>query len=131
MYLFRIPLRVLLSLFSSTVVTQPIVVWDQLLTHPNSMVPELLKRALQVTNKEYGSYQLIPSEAMEQGRVIKQLQANRVDVAVFAPNGKREQLAIPVRIPVTGSLLSYRICLIKPEKQDAFNELHTLKDLIN
>ena len=68
---------------------------------------------------------------MEQGRVIKQLQNNRVDIAVFAPNEHREQLAIPIRIPVTGSLLSYRICLIKPEKQQNFNGLHSLPDLIN
>ena len=120
----------LVYLFSLGVSAQSIVVWDQLLTHPNSMVPELLKRALQVTQNEYGKYQLIPSEGMEQGRVIKQLQAKRIDIAVFAPNEKREQLAIPIRIPVTGSLLSYRICLVKPESQEAFSKLYTLDDLI-
>ncbi|PKG40621.1 hypothetical protein CXF74_02035 [Psychromonas sp. Urea-02u-13] len=93
------------------------------------MVPELLKRALQVTSDEYGEYQLIPSEAMEQGRVIKQLQSKRIDIAVFAPNEKREKLAIPIRIPVTGSLLSYRICLIQADSQDKFNHIYSLEDL--
>ncbi|MCP4324452.1 MAG: hypothetical protein GY787_21855, partial [Alteromonadales bacterium] len=119
------------TLLFKSVFAEPIVVWDQLLTHPNAMVPDLLKRALQVTNEEYGKYQLIPSEAMEQGRVIKQMQANRVDIAVFAPNRKREEIAIPVRIAVTGSLLSYRVCLIQSGKQEVFNKLNTLQDLIS
>lgn len=124
-------LILLLSLFSSVSFAQPIVVWNQLLTHPNAMVPELLKRALQVTSQEYGQYQLIPSEVMEQGRVIKELQSNRVDIAVFAPNEQREGVAIPVRIPVTGSLLSYRVCLIQADHQANFNKLSTLQDIID
>jgi len=128
---FIVLFTLLVTVLFNNSFAQPIVVWDQLLTHPNSMVPDLLKRALQVTNEEYGSYQLIPSEGMEQGRVIKQMQANRVDIAVFAPNEKREQIATPVRIPVTGSLLSYRICLIQPGKQEDFNKLYTLQDLIS
>ncbi|PKF63049.1 hypothetical protein CW745_06415 [Psychromonas sp. psych-6C06] len=120
----------LLILFSRFALSQSIVVWDQLLTHPNSMVPELLKRALEVTEDEYGKYHILPSEAMEQGRVIKQMQINRVDIAVFAPNEKREKIAIPIRIPVTGSLLSYRICLIQPEKQAQFEKLNSLESLI-
>ncbi|WP_022940959.1 hypothetical protein [Psychromonas hadalis] len=116
MYIIKLVCMFTLSLLAMKSFSQSIVVWDRLLTHPNSMVPDLLKRALEVTIKEYGVYQLIPSEVMEQGRVIKQLQANRVDIAVFAPNEEREKVTIPIRIPVTGSLLSYRICLIQRKR---------------
>lgn len=50
MYLFSVSLIMLQALFSTVTRSQPVVVWDQLLTHPNSMMPELLKRALQVTS---------------------------------------------------------------------------------
>ncbi|WP_037027387.1 substrate-binding periplasmic protein [Psychromonas aquimarina] len=123
---------IVILLFAGRLYAQPIIVWDRLLTHPNSMVPDLLKRALQVTADEYGPFQIVPSERMEQGRVIKKLAVQgNVQVAVFAPNKYREEIAIPVRIPVTGSLLSYRICLIRRADQADFTFISSLDDLIN
>ncbi|MFT6984404.1 MAG: hypothetical protein ACJAT7_000191 [Psychromonas sp.] len=118
--------------FSQPLFAQPIVVWNRLLEHPNPMVSELLVKALQVTADEYGSFQLIPSEAMEQGRVVKQMANNgHVQIAVFAPTKEREESAIAVRIPVTGSLLSYRICLINKGQQERFKSVSSLDDLIS
>ncbi len=117
--------------WSFNLVAKPIVVWNQLLTHPNSMVPELLKRALDVTEAEYGRYQLIPSGDMEQGRVVRKLaEGENLHVAVFGPNKLREKIAIPVRFPVTGTLLSYRICLIRSGTQARFDYIQNLADLL-
>lgn len=111
---------------------QPIVVWNRLLAHPNPMVSELLRRALEVTRDEYGDFQLISSEIMEQGRVIRQMSnSSHIQIAVFAPNKEREKNAIVVRIPVTGTLLSYRICLIREGHQSDFNSVNSLETLIN
>ena len=117
--------------FVQSIFAEQIIVWNGLLTHPNPMVPELLSRALKVTVDEYGSFQLIPSQEMEQGRAIKQMtQYGNVQIAVFAPNKKREESAIPVRIPVTGTLLSYRICLIRKGQQNRFKSITDLESLI-
>jgi ABC-type amino acid transport substrate-binding protein len=111
---------------------QQVVVWNQLLTHPNSMVPELLKRVFQVTTEEYGAYRFIPSEPMEQGRAIRQMELEgHLDVGLFAPNEKRRNSAISVPIPVTGSLLSYRICLIRKGEKQRFENIKSLEDLID
>ncbi|MCE2570449.1 transporter substrate-binding domain-containing protein [Motilimonas eburnea] len=110
---------------------QTIMVWDQLLSHPNEIVPKLLIKALDVTKPEYGDYELVPSEPMEQGRVIRFLaQSPHIDVAVFGPNKFRETVAIPVRFPVTGTLLSYRVCLIQQGKQSLFNGIANLNQLV-
>lgn len=111
---------------------KPIVVWNRLLSHPNPMVSELLQRALEVTKEEYGDFQLVSSEIMEQGRVIRQMSNHsNIKIAVFAPNKEREKHAIAVRFPVTGSLLSYRICLIQEGQQSQFNQVNNLQSLID
>ncbi|PKG37468.1 transporter substrate-binding domain-containing protein [Psychromonas sp. Urea-02u-13] len=111
--------------------TQQVIVWNQLLTHPNSMVPELLKRVFEVTSQEYGPYRFIPSEPMEQGRAIRQMEIEgHLDIGLFAPNEKRRNSAISVPIPVTGSLLSYRICLIRKGEKSRFNDIKSLDNLI-
>ena len=117
--------------FSCVAAKQKITVWDQLLSHPNSIVPELLIKALDATKPEFGDYELVPSESMEQGRVIRYLaQSPRLDIAVFGPNKFREEVAIPVRFPVAGTLLSYRVCLIQKGKQSHFNGIASLRQLI-
>jgi hypothetical protein len=110
---------------------QQVIVWNQLLTHPNSMVPELLKRVFEVTSQEYGPYRFIPSEPMEQGRAIRQMEIEgHLDIGLFSPNEKRRNSAISVPTPVTGSLLSYRICLIRKGEQPRFNDIKSLDNLI-
>ena len=117
---------------SSSTKVQQIIVWDQLLTHPNSMVAELLKRVFQVTLEEFGPYRFVPSESMEQGRAIRQMELKgNLDIALFAPNEKRRNSALAIPIPVTGSLLGYRICLIRKGEQGRFNGVKNLEGFIN
>lgn len=112
--------------------TQQVIVWNQLISHPNSMAPELLKRVFEVTSEEYGAYRFIPSEPMEQGRAIRQMELEgHLDIGLFAPNEKRRNSAIAVPIPVTGSLLSYRICLIRKGEQNKFNDIKSLENLLD
>ena len=127
----KVSLLSIILCFTQSGFAQQIVVWNRLLNHPNPMVSELLSRALQVTVDEYGSFQLISSQEMEQGRVIKQMNKHgNVQIAVFAPNTEREKVTIPIRIPVTGSLLSYRICLIRKGQQNRFKSVTNLENLI-
>ncbi len=123
---------------SSTLLAKPstevqqVIVWNQLLTHPNSMVPELLNKVFQVTAEEYGPFQLIPSEPMELSHAIEQMESQgRLDIALFAPNKKRQSNAIAVPVPVTGTLLSYRICLIQKGQQQKFKDIKDLDGLID
>ncbi|PKG37471.1 transporter substrate-binding domain-containing protein [Psychromonas sp. Urea-02u-13] len=113
-------------------VVQKIIVWNQLLNHPNPIVAELLNKVFQVTEKEYGAYQLIPSEIMEQGRAIRQIKLEQsLHIGLFAPNKERNNSAISIPIPVTGSLLSYRICLIRKNEQHRFNQIKNIDNLID
>ncbi len=122
----------LLLLISAELAAKPIIVWNRLMTHPNTMVPELLKRSLEITKAEYGRYQLIPSGEMEQGRAVRRLEeGENLHIAVFGPNQLRELVAIPVRFPVTGTLLSYRICLIRSGTQAKFDDIQDLAELRN
>lgn len=108
-----------------------IVVWNQLLSHPNQMVPQLLQRALAVTSEQYGEAKLVPSEAMEQGRVIRHMSSKPlIQVAVFGPTQQRERDAIAVRFPVTATLLSHRVCLIKEGRQAQFHGISGLHSLL-
>ncbi|RJG42412.1 transporter substrate-binding domain-containing protein [Motilimonas pumila] len=108
-----------------------IVVWNQLVSHPNQMVPQLLQRALEVTAQQYGDVNLIPSEAMEQGRLIRHMSSKPlIQVAVFGPTQQRERDAIAVRFPVTATLLSHRVCLIKAGRQAQFNGISGLHSLL-
>lgn len=111
--MFRLVLFIITLLpFTSYSQQKPIIIWEQLHSHPSPMVKDLLLRALELS---YGTdFKIELSSPMEQQRALNLLstKSDLLDIAVFAPTVKRERNAIPVRIPVTGMLLSYRICLI-------------------
>ena len=123
---FSVSLCLLLST-EFAIADNAIIVWNRLPDNPVSY--KILQRALDVTSKEFGRYQLAPSIPIEQGRMIVELTKNqRVHVASFAPTKEREQALLPVRIPVNKGLLGYRVCLIKQGEQNKFSDIRTLEE---
>ena len=101
-----------------------IIVWDSVYNNPTSIMMDYLHRALQVTEAEYGSYELVKSAEMEQGRSLLEIakqKNSKLDVASYATTSEREKLAIPIRIPMLSSLMGYRLCLIKENRQALFD----------
>lgn len=110
--------------------SQEIIVWNRLSDNPVSY--QILQLALDKTKQTYGSYHLKTSTPMEQGRVMVELKRNqRVHVASFAPNQKRETELLPVRIPVTRGLLGLRVCLIHKDNQKRFSNISNLQEWID
>lgn len=110
-----------------------IIVWDSLYNNPTPILMDYLHRALQVTQDEYGDYELIESAKMEQGRSLIELSKQKngkLDLASYAPTRERETQAIPIRIPVLSGLMGYRLCLIDGKNQNIFNGIKNKKQLI-
>jgi len=111
-----------------------IIVWDSVYNNPTSIMMDYLHRALQVTEAEYGSYELVKSVEMEQGRSLLEIakqKNSKLDVASYATTSEREKLAIPIRIPMLSSLMGYRLCLIKENTQALFDGIKNKQQLID
>ncbi|MCG6201939.1 transporter substrate-binding domain-containing protein [Psychromonas antarctica] len=111
-----------------------IVVWESLYNNPTTIMMDYLNRSLQVTQAEYGDYELIASAKMEQGRSlieIAQAENSKLDIASYAPTKEREKLAIPIRIPALNGLMGYRLCLIKDGSQIRFDDITSQQQLVD
>lgn len=110
-----------------------IIVWESLYNNPTPILMNYLDRALAVTKEEYGDYELLESAPMEQGRSlveISKLKNSHLDIASYGSTKEREEIAIPIRIPILSGLMGYRLCLIKEEQQDLFNNVENKQQLI-
>lgn len=110
-----------------------IVVWESLYNNPNPIAMIYLQRALQLTESEYGDYQLVASAKMEQGRSLLELskqKSAKLDLAVYAATAEREKQAIAVRIPLLSGLMGYRLCLIDEKKQILFDGIENKQQLL-
>lgn len=90
---------------------------------------ELVNYALKVTEPEYGAVELMFVESMTQGRVEQLLKAGELlQLAIFAPSIARENTLLPVYFPLSLGLLGFRVCLIPPEQQARFTDIHSVDD---
>ncbi|WP_413699900.1 hypothetical protein ACLKMH_21550 [Psychromonas sp. KJ10-10] len=131
----RICITVILLFYSSLNYSQgtKIIVWDSLWNNQTTIMMDYLKRALQLTEAEYGDYELIKSIEMEQGRSlleIAKLKNSKLDIAGYGATKEREEIAIPIRIPMLNGLMGYRICLIKEGHQGLFDGIKNKQQLI-
>ncbi|MBW4933205.1 transporter substrate-binding domain-containing protein [Marinobacter sp. F4206] len=107
---------------------------DYLLWYRNYDSPAihaLVKLALRKT-PEYGSYRLVRSQELSQGRVLRELSRNQsrlVDIANVATSQEREAFLTAVPIPIDGGLLGFRVCVVRPENLPLFTNIRTLEDL--
>jgi len=92
-------------------------------TNDDGIIKQLLYRALEITRKEYGDYELVVSNEMGQDRALRELANNQLNLAHFVATAERETQAIPVRMPIMQGLLGYRLCLIREDNQGKFDNI--------
>ena len=131
----RICITVFLLFYSSLNYSQgtKIIVWESLWNNQTTIMMDYLKRALQLTEAEYGNYELIKSLEMEQGRSlveIAKVENSKLDIASYGATKEREEIAIPIRIPMLNGLMGYRVCLIKEGHQGLFDGIKNKQQLI-
>jgi hypothetical protein len=87
----------------------------------------LLQLALEESGRDYI---LRPSvDEMSQTRAARELELGNIHFIWTGTSAEYEQRFRPVRIPVLRGLDGYRICVIDPRRQSAFNAVHSLDDL--
>ncbi|HET8848865.1 MAG TPA: hypothetical protein VFM78_03175 [Marinobacter sp.] len=105
------------------------VLWYR--NYDNPAIRSLVELALNKTS-EYGTFRLIRSEELSQGRVLKELANNNnrlVDIANVATSAEREAFLSAIPIPVDGGLLGFRVCLVKPESLPRFEGVTDLDSI--
>lgn len=109
---------------------------DYLLWYRNYDSPAiraLVELALRKT-PEYGSFRVVRSEELSQGRVLRELGNGRsrlVDIANVATSVERETFLTAIPFPVDGGLLGFRVCVVLPETLPKFAGIENLEDLRN
>lgn len=96
---------------------------------PEAYVVELLQQALA---RSGGDYQLQPSPSpMTQSRAEQSLEQNdgRVQLMWTMTTRTREEILLPVRIPIYRGLIGWRIPLVRAEDRDWLARVHSLGDL--
>ena len=86
---------------------------------------DLLKLALEKTKTKYGDYRIVPSERqLTQREALKSL--NNTQLAVVVPtmtDRYREQVFIPVRVPLYKGLFGVRLMMINNSDADRLNSI--------
>lgn len=93
---------------------------------------ELLGAALENTVDEYGPYIVRPFEGegvVEGDRGMKMLESGAVDISFNSVTAQREQRLLPIRVPLLGGLLGYRISLTRDIIEPALSKVETLDEL--
>ena len=105
------------------------VLWYR--NYDSPAIRALVELALKKT-PEYGESQIIRSEELSQGRVLRELtdgQSRLVDIANVATSAEREKSLTAIPFPVDGGLLGFRVCVVMPESLPRFAGIKTLDDL--
>ena len=90
----------------------------------------LLKQALQITLKSDGPYKMTPVGGMNIVRAAHWLRKEeRINVIWATPTQEREELLLPIRVPIRKGLLGYRVFLIRKQDVEKFSSISTLDEL--
>lgn len=93
---------------------------------------DLLRAALEITQREFGPYEMRASEVgMGQARAAEEIASGRGKVNIFARSTapEYESKLLPIRIPLDKGLISYRVFLIREQDQPLFAAVRNLDDL--
>ncbi|MBB1521435.1 substrate-binding periplasmic protein [Aquipseudomonas guryensis] len=96
---------------------------------PEAYVVELLRQAL---DKSGAGHQLVPSRlAMPQSRAQQSLEQNDNSVQLMwtMTTKEREQILLPVRIPIYKGLIGWRVALVREEDRHWLKSVRSLADL--
>ena len=76
-----------------------------------------------------GNFKLVPLKSQfSQKRAFLLLEKN-IDIIWSVTSTEREDIAIPIRIPISKGLMGYRRLLIRKENLDNFNDIKNITDL--
>lgn len=98
--------------------------------HPsryNLYATELLNHALSYHGDKYSMSYL--NMHTELAREMELLEKGTVSVVWQTTSVAAEERFIPVRVPISGGLLAYRVMLIRPEMQEEFDRVDSFEDL--
>lgn len=97
----------------------------------HSYFVQLLQMALDNTQKEYGKAKVKITESnMTQGRSLEELENGKyIDVDWAGTDIEREKKLLPIRVPLIGGLLGYRVPVINKSDIGRFEKIKTLGDL--
>ncbi len=97
----------------------------------HSYFVQLLQLALDKTEEDYGAAEVIITNFnVSQGRALQELESGvHIDVDWAGTNKERENILEPIRVPLIGGLLGYRIPVIRTEDIDFFEGVTILEDL--
>ena len=97
--------------------------------HRHEYFIELLELALNKTETKSNNIRLKTTKnIMTQGRAIHQLaQRKNIDVVWAVTSKAREQLLLPIRIPLLKGLLGYRVLIIRIEDRGKFSAVNNIE----
>jgi hypothetical protein len=96
-------------------------------THKN----EVLTRALELTEPEYGSFSItIDGPRMSRKRALAAMQTGElVNVFMSPASSAWDEVAIAIKVPIRRGLLSYRLLLVHKADLPKFKKVKTAEDL--
>jgi ABC-type amino acid transport substrate-binding protein len=93
---------------------------------------ELLRQALAATTAKFGDFIVRPSELpMTQGRAEADIVSGKGDVTIMSRSTsiEKEAIMLPIRIPIDRGLMSYKVFLIRADRQNEFSAIKSLDEL--
>ncbi len=92
---------------------------------------EILIRALEITEAEYGAFIMKAADRMTENRQILEMKlaTGKLTVMIRETSKEYEKILLPVRIPIDKDLIGYRVFLIRKSDQVKFNEIQTIEEL--
>lgn len=94
---------------------------------------EVIKRALEITEKEFGSFKIETINVdMSVHRMLQATMNGKMINTVIVPASEQwDKSNIPIRVPVRLGLLSYRVLLVNKVDLPKFQQVTTLEELNN
>jgi hypothetical protein len=92
---------------------------------------EVVRRALEVTESEYGPFELqVVNLTMSAGRLLKaSIKGKIFNTTVMPASEIWDKSSIPIKVPVRLGLLSYRVLIVNKNDLPKFAKVNTLQDL--
>ncbi len=90
---------------------------------------KLLELVLSKSGVSYQIEAVKSDEVLTEGRVEKMVVDGELDMLFISTSAERERSMIPVKVPIYRGLLGLRLLLIKPEQNEKFKKIKSLKDL--
>lgn len=92
---------------------------------------DVLKSALDITVKKYGSYQIKSGIFMTEERQVIELakKDSKLSIMIREASAGFEKKFIPVRIPIDKNLIGYRVFLITKNNKNLFKNINSIEDL--